>query len=114
MPAKKAMKPGSERYRDEQRSDAKPKMHGKQWHDHANHPVEGTQGSRFGRSTKGPVRDSGETEGFGKSKRGTTGSQRKRMTPVGKGRKGERAKSAAGAGRNVKSGMKVTGRRGRA
>jgi hypothetical protein len=110
----KAAKPGTERYRDERRSDPKPKMHGKQWHDLKPHPIEGTQGSKFGRSTKGPVRDGGETEGFGKSKRGTTGARRKRMTPVGKGRKGERAKAKAGAGRNVKAGMKVKGRARRA
>jgi hypothetical protein len=36
------------------------------------------------------------------------------MTPVSKGRPGERAKAKAGAGRNVKSGMKVKGRAGRA
>jgi hypothetical protein len=112
--SKAANKPGTERYRDERRNDPKPKMHGKQWHDHAANPVEGTQGSKFGRSTKGPVRDSGETEGFGKSKRGTRGSQRKRMTPVSKGRQGERTKAKAGAGRNVKTGMKVRGRAGRA
>jgi hypothetical protein len=108
------MKPGTERYRDERRSDSKPKMHGKQWHDHKEHPVEGTQGSKYGAATKGPVRDSGETVGFGKTNRGTTGAQRKRMTPVSKGRPGERAKAKAGAGRNVKSGMKVKGRAGRA
>jgi hypothetical protein len=112
--SKAANKPGTERYRDERRNDPKPKMHGKQWHDHSGHPVEGVQGSKFGRSTKGPVRDGGETEGFGKSNRGTTGSQRKRMTPVSKGRPGERAKAKAGAGRNVKAGKKVAGRARRA
>jgi hypothetical protein len=112
--SKSSSKPGTERYRDERRNDPKPKMHGKQWRDLKANPVEGVQGSKFGIAVKGPVREGGETEGFGKSKRGTTGSQRKRMTPVSKGRRGERAKAKAGAGRNVKSGMKVTGRRGRA
>ena len=112
--SKSANKPGTERYRDERRNDPKPKMHGKQWHDLNPNPVEGTQGSKFGRAMKGPVRDSGETEGFGKSKRGTKGPKRKRMTPVSKGRPGERAKAKAGAGRNVKAGMKVTGRQRRA
>jgi len=93
--SKAAKKPGSERYRDERRNDAKPKMHGKQWHDHGEHPVEGTQGSSFGRSTKGPVRGGGETVGFGKSKRGTTGAKRKRMTPVSKGVKGEKRRRRA-------------------
>jgi len=81
------MRPGSERYRDERRSDPKPKMHGKQWHDLRSNPVEGTQGSTFGRAVKGPI-DSGETEGLGRTKRGT---KRMRMSPVSKGRKGERA-----------------------
>ncbi|HUS27239.1 MAG TPA: hypothetical protein VMZ53_01985 [Kofleriaceae bacterium] len=112
--SKAAMKPGTERYRDERRNDPKPKMHGKQWHDHAENPVEGTQGSAYGSSVKGPVRDGGETTGLGKTKRGTKGAQRKRMTPVSKGRTGERAKAKAGAGRNVKTGMKVKGRRTRA
>jgi hypothetical protein len=110
----KAAKPGTERFRDEKRKDSKPKMHGKQWHDHADNPVEGTQGSKYGAAVKGPVSDRGESMGFGKAKRGTKGAKRKRMTPVGKGRKGERTKARGGAGRNVKSGMKVTGRRGRA
>ena len=88
--SKTGNKPGTERYRDERRGDSKPKMHGKQWHELKPNPVEGTQGSKFGRVTKGPV-GVGETEGFGKSKRGTTGSKRKRMTPVSKGRKGARS-----------------------
>jgi len=49
-------KPGTERYRDEQRSDPKPKMHGKQWRDLKRNPVEGVQGSTFGVAIKGPVR----------------------------------------------------------
>ena len=30
----RAKKPGTERYRDEQRTDGGPRMHGRQWHDH--------------------------------------------------------------------------------
>lgn len=67
--SKPATKPGTERFRDEKRTDPKPKMHGKQWRDLKRHPVEGVQGSTFGVAIKGPVRASGETEGFGKTKR---------------------------------------------
>jgi hypothetical protein len=103
MPTK-AAKPGTERYRDERRNDKKPKMHGKQWHDHASAVVEGTQGSKFGRA-EGVTRPSGETRGTGKGKAGTRGAQGKRMTPVGKGLAGE--KKRGGAGRNVVNADKI-------
>lgn len=100
MPTK-AAKPGTERYRDERRNDSKPKMHGKQWHDHADAVVEGEQGSHLGRAEK-VTRPSPETRGTGKSK---AGAQRKRMTPVGKGLAGE--KKRGGAGRNVVNADKI-------
>ena len=103
MPTKAASRKGTERYRDERRNDPKPKMHGKQWHDHGA-VVEGEQGSHFGRAEK-VTRPTAETRGSGKTKAGTRGSQRKRMTPVGKGLAGE--KKRGGAGRNVVNADKI-------
>jgi hypothetical protein len=97
MPTKAASRPGSERYRDEKRRDNKPKMHGKQWHEHGA-VVEGEQGSHFGMAER-VTRPAGETRGVGKDRAGTQGPKRKRMTPVGKGLAGE--KKRGDAGRNV-------------
>jgi len=90
---KAASRPGTERYRDERRNDSKPKMHGKQWHDHRGH-IEGEPGSRRGMGAAPEVEGSPEKIGMGKTKAGTRGPKRKRLTPVGKGRRGERAKNA--------------------
>jgi hypothetical protein len=104
MPTKAASRKGSERYRDERRNDPKPKMHGKQWHDHGAAVVEGTQGSKFGKAER-VTRPGGETQGVGKGKAGTRGAQGKRMTPVGKGLAGERKRGDAG--RNVVNDDKI-------
>lgn len=82
-------KQGTERYRDEQRADPNPKMHGQQWHDHQGGPVEGLPGRLARSSAVEVVVDTGPMEGMGKSKRGSRGAKRKRLTPVGKGRAGE-------------------------
>jgi hypothetical protein len=105
---KAANRPGTERYRDERRNDPKPKMHGKQWHDHGS-GVEGEQGSHLG-SAQGVTRPSGETVGMVKARASTRGGG-KRGTPVGKGRAGEKATARAGAARTVKAGTKAPRRR---
>lgn len=103
---KASSKPGTERYRDERRADPKPKMRGRQWSDFKQ-PRDIDTASRVVRGANEVESPSGETQGMGKSKAATRGSQRKRMTPVGKGVAGEKSKARTrGAGRNVKAGMK--------
>jgi len=100
MATKPASRPGSERFRDEQRDDKNPKMHGKQWHEHGA-VVEGTQGSHFGMTERGVAAPGGETRGVGKGQ----ADARKRMTPVSKGLAGERKRGDAG--RNVVNADKI-------
>jgi hypothetical protein len=107
MPRTKASnKPGTERYRDERRADPKPKMRGRQWSDF-NQPRDLDTASRVVGSATDDEKTPRGKVGLGKGKVGTRGAQRKRMTPVGKGRPGEHSKAQTrGAGRNVKAGAK--------
>ncbi len=109
MPAAKN-KPGTERYRDERRKDAKPKMHGRQWHDH-DKPKDIEPAATAGADAVTEGEGSQDKAGFGRRRANAKTSQgrvrRKRMTPVGKGIK-PKTRKAKGA----RKGAKGTNREG--
>lgn len=82
-----AQKPGTERFRDEKREGG-PRMEGHQWEDYEE-PRDLEPEQLAGADAVPDAEGAPDQTGMGKEKRGTTGEQRKRMTPVGKGREGE-------------------------
>jgi hypothetical protein len=84
-------------------------MHGRQWHDH-DKPKDFQPASKAGSSAIPEAEGSGEQTGMKRNAR----VKRKRMTPVGKGIKGIKAKKKAGAAtmKGSRSGAKRTGRAG--
>lgn len=105
MPRKSAKSvPGTERYRDEQREEGGPRMHGRQWHDH-DAPHELPRESMTALDAAPDVESGGARTGMGARRTGARPSQtrqrRKRSVPPSKG-----PKTKAGAGKNVKSGQK--------
>ena len=69
MPRNK-QKPGTERFRDEKRSDQTPRMHGRRWHDHAQKEVSPELSDL---DAVPEAESSGEREGMGKGKSQGTG-----------------------------------------
>ena len=107
MPRKAAKNvPGSERYRDERRDDALPRMHSREWHDHDEPRDLEPIGESVGSEAVIEAESGGDRGGMGRRRQGASGSQgrerRKRSVPPGKGVK----KPAYGS----KHGKKGTGR----
>lgn len=80
-------KPGSERFRDEQREGG-PRMEGHQWEDYEE-PRELEPEQLAGAESIPDVEAGPEQSGMGKERRGTTGEGRKRSKPIMKGKEGE-------------------------
>jgi hypothetical protein len=96
-------KPGTERYRDERRNDARPKMHGGQWHDHSA-PKDLEPEIMAGADAVIDAEGSQDRTGVGRRANAKTSQgrvRRKRMTPVGKGIK-PKTRQAKGARRGAK------------
>lgn len=87
-------KPGTERFRDEKREGG-PRMEGHQWEDYEE-PRELEPEQLAGADSVPDVEAGPDQLGLGKTRRGTTGEQRKRTTPVSKGREGEATQSDSG------------------
>lgn len=112
MPRKPAKNvPGTERFRDERRDDAGPKMHSREWHDHDEprelEPLAASEGS-----DALPEAESGaERTGMGRRREGATSSQggerRKRSTPPSKGLSARDRSQIKGTGHGRKGNREV-------
>jgi hypothetical protein len=103
MPRKAKNVPGTERYRDQRRTGGGPRMHSRKWHDHDEPRDIEPLSESVGNEALPRAESAADRSGMGR--RVDDHEKRKRMTPPSKG-----VSRKTGAGKNVKSGQKGSGR----